>query len=182
MEFTGPFQEYPNLDLLEEKFLQSFQDLINLGSETWRIEILGNYFTFGRLKEWEEREVFRKTVNTDPITRSKLLKVEILEKAIISVQTATGQEYSFLDAKDKIRLRSILLSLSPEVIDYLYSAYEWGAEQIRAMIQEKLPKIEEVLDKDFFVSSGLSAKGSESTTSEVKNSENSLQTGSDSTG
>jgi len=150
--------EYPRLDKLDRDFLAQFTELINLGSDTWTVEIGGYTFEFGLLSEWEERAVLRRTSNLDALTRNKLLRVEVLTQAIISIESPQKVKHSFLQLEEKVVLRIVLLSLKPDVIDYIYGAYEWGAQKARAEIQSKLGKLEEVVSKGFFGQLGESSE------------------------
>lgn len=81
------FTEYPELRDIDDRTIADFEELLNLGSETWEINLGGYTFVYGALFEFEERLAFKNTANFDALTRLRLLKIEYLVDSIIAIKT-----------------------------------------------------------------------------------------------
>ncbi len=164
------FTEYPELRDIDDRTIADFEELLNLGSETWEINLGGYTFVYGALFEFEERLAFKNTANFDALTRLRLLKIEYLVDSIIAIKTPHGVTYDFLNREQKLQLRTILLSLRPRIINYLYEGYEWGMRNLEAKLKDKLGSVEEVLARGFFETSGRYLSALDLRTPETKDS------------
>lgn len=153
MSFQNMDIEYPDSKVIEE-VREFFANLIDIGADVWGVEYGGYKFYFAMLQEWEEREIYRRLSGLDTEAKIKLIQLETLVRGIIKVVTPSNQTVPYLSTSEKEQLRSILLALKPPVIEYLYRAYLWGANKVRARIEELYGKLEEVEKRGFFESSG----------------------------
>ena len=145
--------EYPDERIIES-IRQAFADLIDIGAKVWGVEYGGYLFHFSLLQEWEEREIARRLSGLDLQSKAKLIQLETLVKAIISITDKTNTQHQYLTMEKKEELRHLLLAVRPPVIEYLYNAYVWGANRLRQEIEETYGKLEQIAEKGFFVSSG----------------------------
>ena len=148
--------ETPDLDELKEFFgaEDDIIKLLDLGKHEWTVEVLGYVFKFGTLWEWEWREIYRKLSGLDIVAKEKLLKVEVLTKAIIELITPSNKKYTFVKEEEKVALRHLLLSLSPRVIDDLYAAFNYGEEIALKKFKSEVKELERRVKVNFFVSYG----------------------------
>lgn len=144
--------EVPNLEELPEELdVQSIMDLINLGKKEWTVQLFNYEFKMGSLWEWEWREIYRKLSGLDIVAKERLIKVEVLTKAIISLKSYTeNREWNFKEAKDKVYLRHILLALDKKVIDELYAGFLYGEELALKQFKSNLEDITKRVKGDFF--------------------------------
>lgn len=148
--------EIPNFDELPSEFkVEEIEKLINLGKYEWRVQLYNYEFKFGTLAEWEWREIFRKLSGLDLVAKDRLIRVEVLVKAIISIKEfTTNKVWEFLDASSKVYLRHILLSLDRAVIDELYEGYLYGEKIALERFKKDLKDISERVSSDFFAQFG----------------------------
>lgn len=145
--------DLPLIDVIDDpQLVADFKTLISESDYTWSFTLphSGLKFSFKPLQEWEEREIAKKLSNYDNQTKLVLRRLECLVYSIDSITGPSGKIYQFEIPEDRIDLRVLLLSLNPEVLDYLYSAYEEGSRHFKEYIRKKYGNISELLASDFF--------------------------------
>jgi hypothetical protein len=146
--------EVPNLNDLPSDY-QDLLDLINLGKYEWVVQLYNYEFKMGSLWEWEWREIYRKLSGLDLLAKDRLIKVEVLTKAIIEVKSySTNKTWEFKEESQKVILRHLLLSMDKKVIDDLYEGFNYGEEIALKKFKEKLEDIKRRVKSDFFVDFG----------------------------
>jgi hypothetical protein len=146
--------EVPNLGDLPSDY-QDLLDLINLGKYEWIVQLYNYEFKMGSLWEWEWREIYRKLSGLDLLAKDRLIKVEVLTKAIIEIKSyTTNKTWEFKEESQKVILRHLLLSMDKKVIDDLYDGFNYGEEIALKKFREKLEDIRRRVKSDFFVDFG----------------------------
>lgn len=153
IHFRGEDIEIPNLNELPKEYaIDEIEKLINLGKYVWKVQLKNYEFKMGTLAEWEWREIYRKLSGLDLIAKERLMRVEVLTKAIISIKDfTTNKEWEFVEAHQKIHLRSILLAMDKAVIEDLYNGFLYGENIAIQKFKEDLKDISERVTSDFFV-------------------------------
>jgi len=146
--------EVPNIQDIPEDY-KDLLDLINLGKYEWIVQLYNYEFKMGSLWEWEWREIYRKLSGLDILAKDRLIKVEVLTKAIIEIKSyTTNKTYKFKDESQKVILRHILLSLDRKVIDELYEGFSYGEEVALKKFKQNLEEIRRRVKSDFFADFG----------------------------
>ncbi len=151
------------LDLLQFEYptqeeVQEFLDLLEVHRGEWKVQLAGYVWSMGTLWEYEYRWIFRKLNGMDPITKERLLPLEILNAAIVEIQRLSdGIVFSFRYETNKTKLRHLLLSMSPMIVDQLYKAYQIGESHYKEEFQKKHKDDIERITKGFFVEFGGSS-------------------------
>jgi hypothetical protein len=164
--FAFKYSNFP-----ETKVPDSFNDLLAIGRKQADVEIFDRKWAIATLDQWELDEVNRKMVNIDVLTRSQLIKIEVLTCAIVKcTELKTSTEHSFAHDDEKPILRSLLLLLDPKIVNELYAAYQILEESARREFRDKYSEAIEKIRKDFFVLPGTSSKPSISKTPRTEDS------------
>lgn len=165
--FEFKYSEFPETSCLPK----GFEDLLTIGKKEAKIELFDRQWEFATLEEWEYRAINRRLANLDIVTRSYLLRLDVLTNAIIScTDLRTSVVTEFKTPEQKPVLRSLLLLLDPKVVQELYTAYQILEESANRSFQEVYGKAIERIRADFFGLSGGSSKLSASKTQEILNS------------
>lgn len=108
-------------------------------------------FVLAPLREFEQRIVAMRIANYDNATKELLKRIEVLTYSIVAIVTPSGTAFEFLDIHEKIILRNLLLSFPPDIVEYLYLAYQLVEAEQKKRISEIIGgNPQEVLAKGFF--------------------------------
>lgn len=148
--------EVPNINELPPEYnVAELLELLNLGKKEWVVQLYNYEFKMGSLWEWEWREIYRKLSGLDLIAKERLIKVEVLNKAIIQIRNnSTNKIWEFIKEDQKVVLRHLLLSMDKKVIDELYEGFMYGEEIALKQFKSKLNEISRRVSDDFFGQSG----------------------------
>jgi len=142
--------EVPNLNDLPSDY-QDLLDLVNLGKYEWVVQLYNYEFKMGSLWEWEWREIYRKLSGLDLLAKDRLIKVEVLMKAIIEIKSyTTNKVWEFKEESQKVILRHVLLSVDRKVIDELYEGFSYGEEIALKKFKENLEDLKRRVKGNFF--------------------------------
>jgi len=154
-----------------EGYPKDFNDLLSIGKKNAEIEIFDRKWSIYTIEEWEEREIVKKLINLDLISRSSLRRIEVLTCAIMDcTDLNTGKQFTFKSASEKPTLRNILLLMDPKVIDEMYGAYRVLEESARREFREKYGSALEKIRNDFFGHGGGQCGHSDSKTQKTQSS------------
>lgn len=148
--------EIPNLTELSDEYkTDEIERLMNLGKYEWKVQLKNYEFHMGSLAEWEWREIYRKLSGLDLVAKDRLIRLEVLVKAIISLRDfTTNKVWEFRNPHQKVYLRNILLSADKVIIDELYEGYLYGERIALEKFKKDLKDISERVTSDFFGQSG----------------------------
>jgi hypothetical protein len=136
---------------LTEDVFSAFEALLNAGKAEMEVELYGCRFRLGVLEEWESREIWSKYAgSTNLVAVERMRKIDVLTQAILEITNDKGEKRQFRESDDKVLLRSMLLRLSPAVINDLYNAYLYMEAKAEKTLRETFPSFEEVAVQGFF--------------------------------